>query len=314
MSHGIESTDSLMLVRKPAWHGLGTVLKRRPRSLNDALAKSGLDWRVDQRPVHIRTSGRYREVPGVRANVRNDTGDVLGIVSDRYVVVQNREAFSFLAALLGTDLAFETAGSLHGGRRVFVTCRLAEVPYLEVGGDQVDLYCNYFNRHDGTGAVQTLTTPIRTVCRNTWDAAVGRAANRYSIRHVGNPSLQIAEARTALKLSLDYGRQFKKWGDRLARQKIAERKVLNIARQLWPDEGSDRQVRNAQRRREAVAHLFLEGATIGNAPGTKWCAANAFVEHIEWDTAARGAEGRLLRHFDDPGGMKRRALDLVATA
>jgi hypothetical protein len=34
-----------------------------------------------------------------------------------------------------------------------------------------------------------------------------------------------------------------------------------------------------------------------------------FIEHIEWDTVTRGAEGRLLRRFEDPGGLKRRALE-----
>src|SRR5713101_5081396 len=133
MGHGIEKADSLAVVRQPAWHGLGVVLPRRPRSIRDALVKSGLDWHVDQRAVHVRQRGRFHEIPGTKANVRRDTGDVLGIVTDRYAVVQNRDAFGFLAALLGTDLAFETAGSLHGGRRVFVTCSLAAVPHLEVG-------------------------------------------------------------------------------------------------------------------------------------------------------------------------------------
>jgi hypothetical protein len=181
-------------------------------------------------------------------------------------------------------------------------------------GNDVDLYLTFFNRHDGAGAVQVLATPVRTVCQNTWDAAVGAAVNSYSIRHLGNPSLRIAEARKALKISIDYSVQFKRWGDRLARQKFSERKVMQIARELWPDQGTDRRIQNAQRRREAVMQLFLEGATVGSAPGTKGCAANAFLEHLEWGTAARGAGGRFLRHFDDPGGLKRRALELVSAA
>jgi phage/plasmid-like protein (TIGR03299 family) len=229
-------------------------------------------------------------------------------------VIQNREAFGFLANLLGSDLAFETAGSLHGGKRVFVTCRLASIDHVEVGGDQVDLYVNFFNRHDGGGAVQLLTTPIRTVCRNTWDTAVGSAVNTFSIRHVGSPSTRIAEARTALDLSIDYAKQFKRFGDRLAKQKIAERKINQIASELWPENGTDRQIRNAQARREAVLRLFSDGATVGNAPGTKWCAANALLEQLEWGTRARSREGRFLRHINDQGGLKARALQLVLHA
>jgi hypothetical protein len=57
-----------------------------------------------------------RPVPGFHATVRDDTDEVLGVVSDNYVVVQNRDCFAFLANLLGSVLIFETAGSLWGGR------------------------------------------------------------------------------------------------------------------------------------------------------------------------------------------------------
>jgi hypothetical protein len=138
--------------------------------------------------------------------------------------------------------------------------------------------------------------------------------NSFSIRHLGAPSTRIAEARTALGLSIDYAKQFKRFGDRLAKQKIAERKVLQIAGELWPDNGTERQARNAQARRDAVLRLFSDGATIGNAPGTKWCAANALIEQLEWGTRVRSPEGRFLRHISDPGGLKAHALDLVLDA
>ena len=108
--------------------------------------------------------------------------------------------------------------------------------------------------------------------------------------------------------------QFKRFGDRLAKQKIAERNVLQIASELWPDNGTVRQIHNAQARRDAVLRLFSEGATIGNAPGTKWCAANALLEQLEWGSGARSPEGRFLRHTSDQGGLKARALELVLDA
>jgi serine/threonine protein kinase len=52
------------------------------------------------------------------ANVRTDTKAVLGVVGRRYRVFQNHEAFDFMDALVGDKLAmYETAGSLHGGKR-----------------------------------------------------------------------------------------------------------------------------------------------------------------------------------------------------
>lgn len=317
MSHGITSKDSMASVHERPWHGLGAVLKRHPRSVDDALKKMGLDWPIIQLPVYRKRGSRYELVEGFKQNVRKDTDEVLAIVSDDYAVFQQREAFAFLADLLGSELFFETGGSLFGGRKVFVTVKLANVPWIEVGGDRTDLYCNLFNHHDKSGSMQLLTTPVRTVCNNTWEAAIGSAVNRFFIRHIGDASIRLAEAREALDLSIDYSKQFKKFGDRLAKQKIAERKVKAIAAELWPGEGTDRQVASAQRRREAVVHLFLEGDTVGNAPGSKWCAANAFIESVEWGIGGRKPQtpqAQFTRHFEDPTGLKAKALDLVVNA
>ncbi|HEY5262377.1 MAG TPA: DUF932 domain-containing protein [Solirubrobacteraceae bacterium] len=58
---------------------------------------------------------RCEEIPGFFATVRQDTREVLGIVGERYRIVQNHEAFTFIDQLLGSSINFETAGSLHGG-------------------------------------------------------------------------------------------------------------------------------------------------------------------------------------------------------
>jgi hypothetical protein len=71
---------------------------------------------------------------------------VLGIVSDEYEVVDNRDAFRFLDALIGSELHFETAGSLWGGRRVWVLARRPE--YVELGGDPSATYIYVANSHD----------------------------------------------------------------------------------------------------------------------------------------------------------------------
>lgn len=56
-------------------------------------------------------------IPGYQANVRSTDGRVLGVVSDRYKIVQNKEAFDFTNALLGEGVRYETAGSLFVVRR-----------------------------------------------------------------------------------------------------------------------------------------------------------------------------------------------------
>src|SRR5919197_5557833 len=211
MAHGITRSDTMMSVRRVPWHGLGAVLDARPRTLDAALEASGLTWTVAKEPL-CRSDGRT--VAGHHATVREDTDTVLGVVSDDYVVVQNQECFAFLAGLLGSELVFETAGSLWGGRQVFITAALPD--HVTVGGDEVPLYVVLSVWHTGTGAIRAMTTPVRAVCANTVRAALARANAVYRVRHVGDPSGQLHEARAVLGMTIDYYRQFPAFGDRLA--------------------------------------------------------------------------------------------------
>jgi hypothetical protein len=46
LSHGITSNDHMFSVRRMPCHGLGVVLDEYPRSIDDALANTGLGWKV----------------------------------------------------------------------------------------------------------------------------------------------------------------------------------------------------------------------------------------------------------------------------
>ncbi len=89
--------ESMFYTREKPWHGLGTRVDEAQIS-KDALRLSDLDWKTDRK--------------------------VLGVVTDRYKVVQNTEAFSFTDALLGEGVRYETAGSLQGGRKVWLLAKL----------------------------------------------------------------------------------------------------------------------------------------------------------------------------------------------
>jgi len=205
VSHGLTHTDHMFSVRETPWHRLGAVLETHPASLGEALTLAGLDWTVTQRPICL--SGSPDEpLAGHVANLRSDTGALLGIVSSDYTVVDNHEAFAFLANLIGSELRFETAGSLWGGRQVFVCAELPE--HIEVGGDQVRRFVLVTTAHTGTGAVRATVTPIRVVCNNTLRAALDRARSVYRVAHLGDPTGQLHEARRVLGMTVDYYEQF----------------------------------------------------------------------------------------------------------
>lgn len=82
------NVESMFYVRETPWHGLGTRVMEA-QGAREALAAAGLDWRIVQEPIYTETE---ELIEGYRANVRDSNRRVLGVVSDRYKVIQNEEA------------------------------------------------------------------------------------------------------------------------------------------------------------------------------------------------------------------------------
>lgn len=201
--------ETMMYVREKPWHGLGTMVEEAPTSA-DALRLAGLDWTVE--PKQISILGDDSPIDNAVANVRSCDGKVLGIVTDRYKAVQNVEAFAFTDTLIGGDVRYETAGSLKGGRKIWL---LAKMPTAKVAGDDVEPYLCFTNNHDGKGSVRVCMTPIRVVCNNTLNIALGSAKRAWSIIHTGDINKKIAEARETLELANRYMTNLNEYAERL---------------------------------------------------------------------------------------------------
>ena len=118
--------ETMMYVREKPWHGLGTCVEEALTS-SEAIEKAGLDWNVIPCPVF---DDRHIQIMGYTANTRDKDNAVLGIVGSRYSIVQNKEAFDFTDALIGEGMKYETAGSLKGGRQVWLLGKMPQTDIL----------------------------------------------------------------------------------------------------------------------------------------------------------------------------------------
>lgn len=159
------NVESMFYVRQAPWHGLGKQVEQALSS-EEALKEAGLDWTVVQRPIQ---TNNQMEIPGYKANIRDTDNRVLGVVTDRYKIVQNHEAFAFTDELLGEGVRYETAGSIQNGKKVWLLARLPE-NYI-ISGESISPYLVFSNSHDGSGSIKVAMTPIRVVCQNTLNLA-----------------------------------------------------------------------------------------------------------------------------------------------
>lgn len=191
--------ETMFSVREKPWHGLGTIVAEAPTS-QEALQVAGLNWNVIQKDIMTAEGGGI--IQGFKANVRDSDGSVLGIVTDRYRVVQNTEAFAFTDTLLGEGVRYETAGSLQNGRRTWMLARLPQ-QYI-INGEEITPYLVFMNSHDGSGAIKVAMTPVRVVCNNTLNLALSTAKRSWSCNHTGDIAGKLDEARDTLFLARQY--------------------------------------------------------------------------------------------------------------
>ena len=261
--------ETMMYVRNKPWHGLGIEVPEAPTSA-DALRFAGLDWTVRQEPVY---NARGGVIAGYKSNVRDTDGSVLGIVGDRYKVVQNTDAFRFTDDLIGGDVRYETAGALRDGKQIWL---LARMPERKVAGDAVEPYLCFTNSHDGSGGLKVCMTPIRVVCNNTLNLALGSAKRVWSMRHTENIHERLQEARDCLALADEYMSDLAAYAERAANRTLYERNVKAILDELFPvtEQSSAREKATAEKCRTEFMICYF-ASDIKRFRGTAWGVINA---------------------------------------
>ena len=242
------NVESMFSVREKPWHyaqnpEVTKLIQEAPTS-EEALIAASLNWNVISTPVY-QESGIL--IPGYKANVRDKDNSVLGIVSSRYRIIQNTEAFSFTDALIGEtefgEVRYETAGSLCGGKKVWL---LAKMPARKILDDDVEPYICFANSFDGSGAVQVCATPVRVCCANTMALALNTAKRKWSTKHVGDMQSKLEEAKLCLSLTDKYMTNLDIEADRLANAKLHEEEIEKILDEMFPvdDKATERKKNN----------------------------------------------------------------------
>lgn len=270
------NVETMMYVREKPWHGLGAEVSEAPTSA-DALKLAGLDWEVKQEPIF---DGNGNQINGYKANVRSSDNKILGVVGDRYRIVQNTDAFSFTDNLISGEVRYETAGSLKEGRRVWL---LARMPDMDLAGDIVEPYLCFTNAHDGSCGVKVCMTPVRVVCNNTLNIALNSAKRVWSMRHTENIHERLNEAHDCLFRAESYLADLEAYADMAANKTVRDEDLRRFLSELFPvaEDASEREKANAKKCIDEYMICYF-APDIAKFRGTAWGAINAasdFVSH-----------------------------------
>ena len=307
------NVETMFYTREKPWHGLGTMVAEAPNS-KDALRLAGLNWKVLQEPVYIENK---ELIQGYKANVRDTDRKVLGVVTDRYKVIQNEEAFAFTDTLLGEGVRYETAGSLQEGRRVWMLARLPRE--FIIGGERISPYMVFSNTHDGSGAVKTALTPIRVVCNNTLNLALRTAKRSWSMIHTGDISGKIEEAKNTLLLADEYMTALGQEFENLRKIKLSEKQVLDYIKILLPMEEnySLLQKRGVEKLRADMKMRYFDAPDLKDVGNNGYRFVNAVSDFATHSTPRRKTANykeNIFARTADGNPMIDRAYQLVKAA
>jgi len=279
MAHEIHEYDDMFSVIQTPWHGLGKVLKDSP-GIDEALEISGLTWNVNSLDIFTE---KKEPIKKFKALQREDTKEIFTVVSNRYKVLQNHQAFNVFKPLVENgDISLETAGSLHNGRKVWILGRITSEKEQEVGdGDIVKPYVLLSNSHDGTQAIRIGFTPVRVVCNNTLSMSIkNRDSKLIRVYHKGDVEANLTDLRDMMEFGTASFKARIKDYRLLNTKRINKTDIRKYIRKVF-DSDEDIEIRNEK----AILLVLNNGKGLGIRNGnepTLWEIYNAVNEWGLW--------------------------------
>jgi phage/plasmid-like protein (TIGR03299 family) len=222
--------------------------------------------------------------------------DVLGVVGERYVPLQNEELFDFADNMLDNGGRWETAGSIKGGRVVFGALALERETVIDPNGvsDKVNTYLLVNTSHDGSIAIQASITPVRVVCANTLNLALGQRGRNgsvkqsFKIRHTQTASGKVQIAREALGLANAYIDEFSLMANKMIQTEVSKKKFDEIVLALYPKPKEEAKGANSrwENKIDLINDIYV-GDFNNTISGTAWGVANALTERLDWYRTGR---------------------------
>jgi len=158
---------------KSPWGSVGTEIKKPFQSVSAVMKAAKLDYTVSLRDCFLSDPDNPDKigdrVTKVKATVRDDTNQQIGVVGERYVPLQNVESFAWFQEFIHHKIAsIEHAGTLGSSNIVFIEAKVAIDPVEIVPEDFIQSYITLLNSFDGSTSIFTGFMPIRvnSMCMN----------------------------------------------------------------------------------------------------------------------------------------------------
>jgi phage/plasmid-like protein (TIGR03299 family) len=294
------------------WHGLGQALQDGT-SIDGWREAAGMDWRIRRSQVRYavdRDAEQFITLPEQHVLFRSDTNAPLGVVSNKYQVVQPGEVIEFFRDIAKAGgLELSAAGTIYGGKRFWATAKIGEAAPASVA-DKIGGYILISTSADGSLATEVRRTTVRTVCKNTLQMAMADAKASIKVTHrsVFDPD----SVKEFMGLNTAAWDSFRHTVTRLANIEMLEDEAVEMTAQVF---GGGEKVRETAGYKKVLSLFNGEGmgSTLDGVMGTRWGFLNAVTEYADHHVRARTDENRFVASQWGAGAdLKARTLELLS--
>jgi len=273
------------------WHGLGSVMQEG-QSLDQWRVAAGLDWEAKKQKIAFWENGTFHEGD---SNIiyRSDNLKELGVVSDDYRILQPKAVMDFYADLVEDHgFTMETAGSLHGGKRIWALARTGQ-DFAVAGRDTVKGYVLLATSFDKSLATRIQFTSVRVVCQNTLSMSYAGAAGKDFVSVPHSAIFDDRKVKLDLGIYQDNLKGFEWNVQKLANTPVSRDTAIKFLTELLAtkDEVSTRKMNQIQDVYSLYAGRGM-GSQLEGSAGTLWGLLNAVTEHVDHH-AGRTANTRM---------------------
>jgi phage/plasmid-like protein (TIGR03299 family) len=295
-------------------------------SLDDYLKMGGLTHTYEKAQAFVSNNGNIVAVPDQYFIRRRDNGFVTsGSVSEQYKIHQPREQAEAFRNLIEVSdkLRMSSAASLDFGRRMFLCAEYQD--NFTVAGDNFKAFLLASTSFDATLASILSCSLVRTICKNTQDAALA-AAGKNKVKTNHRTHYDAKQAAEVLAAILQQTTKFKKVGDAMALVQQSEKElaayfkqILNIDPKL---EGKAEFDKLSTRLQNSYTKLWqdYQQTTKETDKGTAWAAFQTVTRFVDHDRSVK--HGGLNEHearfisaqYGTGAALKQKAWDLLMPA
>lgn len=278
-----------MTTRTATWTNIGSNI-RKASTVQEALELSGLNYTVEKVPVYLDNG---LQVPGAFCTKREDSDVTYGVVGSQFEIVQNIEGFDFINNMIPEGLKFLKAGE----NKKFIYI-IAQLPSIDVLGDEVAPHIIFQNSHSGSTTLKATIAPLRIVCENQFNMTFKKANNKISLRHTKSIKGRLHTAQEVLIQSSEYLSEFQKSALLMAQKKVSKSQVDDLMDKIFyiKEEFTPTQVRRVEEKRDRFLQAY-QAEDNQNFIGTQWGLVNAYTDFVTHKELRKDTPQALENHF-----------------